>query len=103
MKVVSKFLLLALIAILPFATFAYPSKGMNYIVVPSKRKPEDASHQYYTKLLALIINVTELEYGPAKIQFFPYPSHGRTMRMLASGDKLDLAWGGIQNGVECIH
>lgn len=76
------------------AVEAIAEQQFEQIRVLDQRKPDDASHRYYVELLELILDASAPEYGPAQLLFFEYPSHARSMRMLASGGELDVAWGG---------
>lgn len=73
---------------------AYADQQIEQIRVLDQRKPDDASHKYYVELLELVLDASAPEYGPARLLFFKYPTHERSMRMLASGGELDVAWGG---------
>lgn len=52
----------------------------------------DGSHSYYIELLHKVLEVTEPDFGPSRVELVPHPGQGRVIRLLAMNLHFDVMW-----------
>lgn len=70
------------------------------VTTTGKQKPDDASHDYFTGILRLVLIETAKEYGYSVLHTVPYPGQERMLKLLALGAFYDVVWAGSSTARE---